>query len=114
MGTCWLKSKKLHRYTKSTGILLIPVALYIVPLNWLYNQHSICLFKNIAGFDCYGCGMTRAILSAMHFHFVSAFHYNKLFVIILPFLLYIWTKTLIKYWPKKNIVNEQLTAINQH
>jgi hypothetical protein len=101
MVTYWLKSKKLRQYIKSTGILLIPVALYIVPLNWLYNQHSICLFKNLTGLDCYGCGMTRAILSALHFHFESAFYYNKLFVIVLPLLIYIWTMSIIKYWPKK-------------
>ena len=60
------------------------------------GQDSICLFKNITGSDCYGCGMTRAILSALHFRLDNAFHYNKLFVIVLPLLVYIWTKTFIK------------------
>lgn len=96
MDTNWLKSKTLLGQIKGTGILLIPVALYFVPIDSLDRQHSICLFKNIFGIDCYGCGMTRAILSALHFHFDNAFNYNKLFVIILPLLVYFWTMTFIK------------------
>ena len=93
----WLrKTNKPLRQIKSAGILLIPVALYFVPVNWLDSQHSICLFKNIFGYDCYGCGITRAILSALHFQFDNAFQYNKLFVIVFPLLIYIWTKTFLK------------------
>jgi hypothetical protein len=77
--TYWLKDNKL-------------------PPEWLKNQHSICLFKNLTGHECYGCGMTRAILSGIHLQFVNAFHYNKLFIIVLPLLVYIWSKTLIISW----------------
>ncbi|TAL40628.1 MAG: DUF2752 domain-containing protein [Methylovulum sp.] len=94
--TYWLKDKKPYLIIKITGILLIPVVLYFMPLDWLINQHSICLFKNITGNECYGCGMTRALLSAIHFQFENAFHYNKLFLIVLPLLIYIWAKTLKK------------------
>jgi hypothetical protein len=99
--TSWLKNKTLLGQIKSTGILLIPVALYLVPVDWLDRQHSICLFKNTFGIDCYGCGMTRAILSALHFHFDNAYHYNKLFVIVMPLLVYLWTMTVIKSGKEK-------------
>ncbi|OFX31226.1 MAG: hypothetical protein A2X08_04260 [Bacteroidetes bacterium GWA2_32_17] len=101
--TNWLKSKKPQHNIKSIGILLIPIALYFVPMDWLKHQQSVCLFKNLTGNDCYGCGMTRAILSALHFQFGQAFHYNKLFVIVLPLLIYIWTKTLIRTVDRKNL-----------
>ena len=78
--------------------MLIPVVLYFLPLDWLKNQHSICLYKNLTGHECYGCGMTRAILSALHLQFENAFHYNKLFIIILPLLIYIWAKTIFDLW----------------
>jgi hypothetical protein len=42
--------------------------------------------------------MTRAILSAIHFQFTNAFHYNKLVIIVLPLLIYIWFKTLFTLW----------------
>jgi hypothetical protein len=78
-----------------------------IPLEWLKNQHSICLFKNITGHECYGCGMTRAYLSAMHFHFADAILYNKLFLIVLPLLIYIWAKKLVNLWPWKILTLNQ-------
>jgi hypothetical protein len=93
--TYLLKNKKLFWVVMFAGILLIPVALYIVPVDWLNSQHSICLFKNLTGKECYGCGMTRAIVSAVHFQFENAFNFNKLSLIVLPLLVYIWAKTLL-------------------
>jgi hypothetical protein len=90
----WLRAKIRIQQIKSIGILLIPVTLYLIPVNWINNQHSICIFKNITGHECYGCGITRAVLSAFHFNFHDAFRYNKSVVIILPLLAYIWVKTL--------------------
>jgi hypothetical protein len=103
MDVYWLKDKKQFRLIKACGLLLFPVVLYLIPLEWLKNQHSICLFKNLTGYECYGCGMTRAILSAIHFQFENAFQYNKLFLIVLPVLIYIWAKNLINLWPGKII-----------
>jgi hypothetical protein len=84
------------RLVKSIGFSLLPIALYLVPLNWINHQHTICIYKNITGYDCYGCGITRAILSALHFQFQNAFNYNKLVVVVLPLLAYIWVKALRK------------------
>jgi hypothetical protein len=94
----WLKNKKLFRFLKIAGVLLIPVLLFLVPLQSLENQHSICLYKNLTGYECFGCGMTRAVVSAIHFQFEKAFHYNRLFLIVLPLLFYIWSRTLINLW----------------
>jgi len=94
----WLRNKKRIRYILTTGILLIPVVLYFIPIEWLESQHTICLYKNLTGHDCYGCGMTRAIISAIHFQFTNAYHFNKLFVIVLPLLVYIWGKMLVDNW----------------
>src|SRR5450759_2467306 len=94
----WLKNRKHFRYILTAGILLIPVVLYFIPVEWLESQHSVCLYKNLTGHECYGCGMTRAIISAIHFQFVNAYHFNKLYVIILPLLVYIWAKMLVNTW----------------
>jgi hypothetical protein len=98
-GTCLSENKRLGKIVLSIGILLIPVALYFIPVEWLNSHHSICLFKNLTGNECYGCGMTRAILSSIHLHFGNAFHYNKLFVIVLPIIIYLWIKTFLNSWP---------------
>jgi hypothetical protein len=99
-GTYLLKNNNLLKILKSIGVLVIPAALFFVPLEWLKNQNSVCLFKNLTGNECYGCGMTRAIFSAIHFRFEDAFHYNKLFLVVLPLLIYIWAKTILSLWPR--------------
>jgi len=81
---------------KLTLIALLPVFLYCVPIEQLNQQHSICLFKNIFGRECWGCGITRAIISAFQFNFAAAFQYNKLVVIVLPLLFFEWLKIIRK------------------
>ena len=97
----WSEDKKLFKRIKFIGLLLFPIILFFIPLEWLKNQHSICLFKSITGHECYGCGMTRAILSAIHFHFADAFLYNKLYLIVLPVLIYVWAKKIVNLWLEK-------------
>ena len=75
---------------------MIPIVLYFLPLNnILHQQHSICIYKNITGRDCYGCGITRAILLVMHLQIEYALKYNKMVVIVLPILFYVWVKTVV-------------------
>jgi hypothetical protein len=92
-----LNNNRLIRILVITGILLFPVIMFIVPLDWVRAQHSVCLFKLFTGHECIGCGMTRAVLSVIHFRFEDAFHYNKLVTIVFPLLIYIWLKTLFNF-----------------
>src|SRR6478672_8540242 len=46
-----------------------------------------CLFRLLTGFQCPGCGSTRALHQVLHGHFIAAFELNPLFVIAIPFLL---------------------------
>jgi len=101
MVISWLKDNNQLQQLKRVGVSIIPIALYLIPLDWIKHQHTICLYKNITGHDCYGCGITRAILSALHFQFQEAFDYNKLVVLVLPLLIYIWIKTMLPMWVKK-------------
>jgi hypothetical protein len=96
MAGNWLKSKVLLKLIKGVGILLTPAIPYLLPVSWLNEQHSVCIFKNIFGHECYGCGMTRAVISAIQLDFKAAYAYNKIFVIVLPLLIYIWIITLVK------------------
>jgi hypothetical protein len=93
MEIYWLK----NRFTiKLILLILFPLFVYLIPLSSIENSHSICLFKNIFDFNCLGCGITRAILSAIHFDFDKAFQYNKLFIIVLPILCFLYLKNLSK------------------
>ena len=46
-----------------------------------------CLFSEITGLKCVGCGISRMLLALLRFDFVSAFRYNAFLFITGPFLL---------------------------
>jgi len=88
---------------KGIGLCIIPFALYFVPLNYLKKQNTICLFKNLFDFECWGCGITKAVISTVQFQFADAFTYNKLVVVVFPLLFYLWWKELIKCFPNVEV-----------
>ena len=48
----------------------------------------VCLFRFLTGYQCPGCGSTRAMHQLLHGHVVSAFELNPFFLVAIPFLLY--------------------------
>jgi len=82
------------------GTLLVPIILYLVPLDWIEGQQTICVFKNLTGHDCPGCGTTRAVISAVQLNFKNAWNYNYNIVLVFPLLMFYWTK-LVLYCYKK-------------
>ena len=75
--------------------IILPFALWCVPLESILEGNSICLFKRFFGTECYGCGTTRAVFSLLHLHFYKAWEYNHLIVLIAPVLLYLYIKVLL-------------------
>jgi hypothetical protein len=51
-----------------------------------------CVFRQLTGLQCPGCGSTRALHQLLHGHLVAAFTFNPLFVIATPLLLYVLLK----------------------
>ena len=47
-----------------------------------------CLFRFLTGYQCPGCGSTRAMHQLLHGHVLAAFMLNPLFLIAIPFLLF--------------------------
>ena len=43
-----------------------------------------CLFHRVTGFDCPGCGMTRATHAALHGRIGEAFRFNPVGMVLLP------------------------------
>lgn len=74
------------------------ILLGVLGLIYLYfNDPSIvpfipCYFHELTGFECTGCGITRAIYSLMHFDFIAAIRYNALFVFSIPLYIVISIK----------------------
>lgn len=76
--------------------LALPAVLYSVPREWVAHGPTVCLFRNLFGRPCPGCGMTRAFFSLLHGDFAAAWEYNRLAMIVAPLLLYLYIKEVIK------------------
>lgn len=87
---------KLIQYIKLILLILIPITLLILPANFFDNGKSVCLSVMLLDIECYGCGITRAIMHLIHFDFEEALYYNTLSFVVLPLLIYVWQDLLRK------------------
>ena len=81
---------KLIQYIKLILLILIPITLLILPANFFDDGKSVCLSVMLLDIECYGCGITRAIMHLIHFDLEEALYYNILSFIVLPILIYTW------------------------
>ena len=77
-----------------TFAAFVALGFLLVPTSWLEALPSVCLFRNLVGMDCPGCGMIRAISCACHGEFLRAWHFNRGVVVVLPLLV-------SAGWPRK-------------
>ena len=68
----------MGRIKELKNCLLLTI-LYIAVLLIFWRLKIPCFFKRFFGISCPGCGMTRAVLSAIKFDFASAFSYHPMF-----------------------------------
>lgn len=72
----------------STGrvLLLLLLILYFAVAYSLMNHYDItCVFIEVFGIPCPGCGMTRAFLSLLKLDFYHAFKYNVV-IFFMPYV----------------------------
>ena len=56
-----------------------------------------CVFHEITGLDCPGCGVSRMLLSLARLDFEAAFEYNAVLLCLLPVLLGLLAVHVIRY-----------------
>jgi len=81
---------------KTSGFILLPLVLLLLPANFFDEGQSLCLSKLLAGIECYGCGMTRAIMHLIHLDFSAAYQFNKLAFVTFPVLSFLWGQAFFK------------------
>lgn len=85
------------------GLILIPIVLLVLPSNYFDNGQSVCVSVLLFDQECFGCGMTRGVQHLLHLDFLTAYEFNKLSLIVLPLLVYLWFNELKRI--KKMIKN---------
>ena len=67
---------------------------------YLFDKCNIgipCIIKKTTGFECPGCGTTRAINSLIHLNINEALKYNALIFVTLPFLAYYFISSIYSW-----------------
>ena len=90
-----MRKEILSRYIKLLLLILLPVVFYAIPAECVFNGKSICVFTNVFGVECWGCGITRAIFSVLYLRFAEAWEYNRLVIMVMPLLVFEWLKAVV-------------------
>lgn len=85
---------KTFNYLKIIFLLLLPLIIYLVPVNSIEEHPLPCLSRLLFHRECWGCGITRACLNAIHFNFEKSLKYNHLVIIVLPLCIICYIKYL--------------------
>jgi len=82
-------TRKHPRWTKALAVLAIGVGLGVVYLfkPGVYPYPS-CVFHDLTGLYCPGCGSTRALYQLLHGNLLGALHDNVMAVLAVPFFAY--------------------------
>ena len=68
--------------------------------------YPVCTFKQLTGFDCPGCGLTRAMHSLVTGHPVAAIDHNIFIAAIFPLAAYMYVR-----WLLRTTVGYELPAV---
>ena len=69
----------------------VPFILWYLPGDFFdYGKMDLCPSKIFFDYECFGCGITRAVQHAHNFEFADALFFNQLVVVVYPLLIVIW------------------------
>ncbi|CEN43403.1 conserved hypothetical protein [Capnocytophaga canis] len=99
---------KIWFYLKNGVVVTTPIVLMFLPADYFDRGQSVCLSKTLAGIECWGCGLTRAIMHFIHFEFEEAWMFNKLVVIVVPLLFVVWVRSLFSLLGVKSKILDRI------
>lgn len=101
-----MKSRNFQRIWLAV-LFIGPIVLLFLPAGYFDSGVALCPSRVFFNYECWGCGMTRAVMHLMHFDLDSAVFYNQGVVVVFPILVYIWwiwvkaAAKLSGFWPQK-------------
>lgn len=78
------------------GLVLLPIILVILPADFFDSGQSVCVSVLLFDQECPGCGMTRGVQHLLHLDFLTAYQFNKLSLIVMPLLIFLWLKEVFR------------------
>lgn len=80
------------RTARLAGCLAFPVLFALLPTSFIEGLPDICVFRRFFGFECPGCGMTRALSALLHGDLDAAWGFNRGVLVVFPMLCFIVAK----------------------
>ncbi len=72
-------------------LLLTPIVLWILPADFFDNGEIImCPSRAFFDIECFGCGMTRAVMHLHHWELPDAMYFNRGSALVYPGLIITW------------------------
>ena len=81
-----MKKRLIKVIIRDVLLLLILIGYYFI--NKKTNFYIPCIFHEITGYKCPGCGITHLVFALLHFDFREAFISNPLVFIYMPFIIF--------------------------
>lgn len=88
--------KRIINVIKLNLILLLIFIIYYI-VNIKTGLFIPCVFHEITGLKCPGCGITHMLFALINFNFKEAFFYNPLVFIYFPLLIFYYFYMLYLY-----------------
>ena len=100
LGRGYFSSKRvLYALCVVVGLLVCGVVYFRYnPSDSVYFPK--CPFLLLTGLQCPWCGSQRAVHALLHLDFYSAFRYNALLVLSIPYIFLLLTAKVISYVPR--------------
>jgi hypothetical protein len=73
------------------GYIAIPALFALLPTPYIESLPGVCIFRHFFGFECPGCGMTRALSALVHGDLAAALRFNRSVLVVFPLLCYVVT-----------------------
>ncbi len=83
------------------ALLIFPFVLFAMPSTFFDNTGvEMCPSKFLFDVECFGCGMTRAVMHMHHFELNEAIYYNYGIAFVYPALVFFWGLWVFKAWSR--------------
>ena len=93
--------KIMNIFIKKIIVVVLPlIGLAFANLTVKLKLPHFCLIKLIFHHECWGCGLTRALVALGKLDFQTAYEYNHLVFIVAALLFLAWIQMLVKIFQK--------------
>lgn len=80
------RSQRIRKVLCIAGVLAAILGGYYLCLHFNSPFKIPCMFYEITGLQCPGCGVSRMLIAISHGEFARAFSYNQVLFVLLPVL----------------------------